>query len=69
MDNNFRMSVILNILEIFCRYNSMTNDCNVMRAKIISKLHSLEQEFYFTDPVTIVKLYNIYACDFYGSQF
>ena len=47
----------------------MTNDCNVMRAKLISKLHSLEQEFYFTDPVTIVKLYNIYACDFYGSQF
>ncbi len=47
----------------------MTNDCNVMRAKIISKLHSLEQEFYFTDPVTIVKLHNIYACDFYGSQF
>ena len=47
----------------------MTNDCNVKHAKFISKLHSLGQEYYFIDPVTIVKLNNIYACDFYGSQF
>ena len=46
----------------------MTNDCNVKRAKFISKLHSLRQEFYFADPLTVVKLYNIYTCDFYGSQ-
>ena len=38
-------------------------------AKLISKLHSLGQEFYFADtPVTVVKLYSFYACDFYGSQ-
>ena len=54
-----------NILQID---NSLTNDCNVKRAKFISKLHSLRQEFYFADPLTVVKLYNIYTCDFYGSQ-
>ena len=37
-------------------------------AKFISKLHSLGQEFYFADPVTVVKLYNIYTCDFYRIQ-
>ena len=52
-----------NILQID---NSMNNECNVKRAKFISKLYFLGQEFYFADPVTVVKLYNIY--DFYGSQ-
>lgn len=54
-----------NVLQID---NSMNNDCNIKRAKFISKLHSLGQEFYFADPVSVVKLYSIYACDFYGSQ-
>ena len=48
--------------------NSMTSNRNVKRAKFISKLHSLDQEFYCADPRTVVKLFDIYACDFYGSQ-
>lgn len=54
-----------NILE--CD-NSMSKDCNVKRAKFISKIHSLNQEFYFAHPSTVLKLYDIYACSFYGSS-
>ena len=70
MDNNFRMSVKLNIWEILD--NSMTNVCyvkDVKCTKFISELHFLGQELYFADPVTLVKLYNIHACHFYGSQY
>lgn len=48
--------------------NSMKKDCNIKRAKFISKVHSISQEFHFANPVNVVKLYKIYACDFYGSQ-
>ena len=34
----------------------------------ISKVHSISQEFHFANPVKVVKLYKIYAWDFYGSQ-
>ena len=70
MDNNFRMSVKLNIWEILD--NSMTNVCyvkDVKCTKFISELHFLGQELYFAGPVTVVKLYNIHACHFYGSQY
>ena len=39
--------------------NSMFKDCNVKRAKFISKIHSLNQEFYFAHPNTVIRLYNI----------
>ena len=48
--------------------NSMTIDCNKKRAIFISKIHSLNQEFYFNSPDVILKLYNIYCCSFYGSS-
>ena len=48
--------------------NSMFKDCNVKRAKFISKIHSLNQEFHFAHPNTVIRLYNIYACSFYGSN-
>ena len=48
--------------------NSMTKDISIKRAKFISKVHSMNQEFYFADPMTMVRLYNIYACSFYGSN-
>ena len=70
MDNNFHMSVKLNIWEILD--NSMTNVCyvkDVKCTKFISELHFLGQELYFAGPVTVVKLYNIHACHFYGSQY
>ena len=55
-----------NILQID---NSMTNAYDIKRTKFISKLHSLgKKEFYFADPVTVVKLFSTNACDFYGSQ-
>ena len=46
----------------------MTIDCNKKRAIFISKIHSLNQEFYFNSPDVILKLYNIYCCSFYGSS-
>ena len=48
--------------------NSMTIDCNKKQAIFISKMHSLNQEFYFNNPDVILKLYNIYCCSFYGSS-
>ena len=48
--------------------NLMSKDCSYKRAKFISKVHSLNQEFHFADPQTILKLYDIYVCDFYGSN-
>ena len=54
-----------NILE---SNNSMSMDCRYKCAKFISKVHSLNQEFHYADPYTILKLYNIYVCDFYGSN-
>ena len=46
----------------------MTIDCNKKRAIFISKIHSLNQEFYFNSSDVILKLYNIYCCSFYGSS-
>ena len=46
----------------------MTIDCNKKRAIFISKIHSLNQEFYFNNPDVILKLYNIYCCSFNGSS-
>ena len=40
-------------------YNSKTIDCNKKRAIFISKMNSLNQEFYFNSPDVILKLYNI----------
>lgn len=48
--------------------NSMSKDCALKRAQFISKVHSLNQEFHYADPCTVVKLYNIYALSFYGSN-
>ena len=48
--------------------NSMTKDCNTKRACFISKIHSLNQEFYFSNPKTLIKLYDIYTCSFHGSH-
>jgi len=54
-----------NILE--CD-NSMSKDCSIKRAQFISKIHALNQEFYFSTPETVLKLYYMYACSFYGSN-
>ena len=39
----------------------MTIDCNKKQAIFISKIHSLNQEFYFDSPDDILKLHNIYC--------
>ena len=44
----------------------MTIDCN--KKRFISKIHSLNQEFYFNSPNVILKLYIIYCCSFFGSS-
>ena len=48
--------------------NKMSADCSSKRAKFISKVHSLNQEFNYADPYTILKLYDIYIRDFCGSN-
>jgi len=47
---------------------SMTKDVSCKRAKFISKIHSLNQEFHYANTSTVLKLYDIYTCDFYGSN-
>jgi len=54
--------------NLFQSDNSMTRDCNLKRAKFISIIHSLNQEFHFSEPTMVVKLYNIYASSLYGSN-
>ena len=54
--------------NLFQSNNSMTRDCNLKRAKFISIIHSLNQEFNFSEPTMVVKLYNIYASSVYGSN-
>ena len=46
----------------------MSKDCSVKRAQFISKVHSLNHEFNFSDPSTLVKIYTMYACGFYCSN-
>ena len=48
--------------------NSMTIDCNKKWEIFISKIHSLNQKFYFNSLDVILTLYNIYCCSFYGSS-
>ena len=48
--------------------NSMNIDCNIKRGQFIGKVHSILQEFYFATPTTLMKLINIYATSFYGSN-
>ena len=54
--------------NLFQSDNSMTRDCKLKRAKFISIIHSLNQEFNFSEPTMVVKLYNIYASSVYGSN-
>ena len=45
----------------------MSRDCNLKCAKLISIIYSLNQEFHFSEPILVVKLYNI-ASSLYGSK-
>ena len=48
--------------------NTMRTDLAQKRGKLIGKLNSLSQEFYFVDPAVYVKILNTYAASFYGSS-
>ena len=54
-----------NILE---RDNMFTKDIRVKRGSFIGRIHSLEQELYFANPVVKMRLISIYASSFYGSS-
>ena len=43
----------------------------MQRACFISNVHSLNQELYFVHPLSVPRMYNIYACmySFHGSNF
>ena len=49
--------------NLFQSDNSMYRDCNVKRAKFISIIHSLNQEFHFFEPTMVVKLYKFWSHD------
>ena len=46
----------------------MKHDCDIKRGQFIGKVHSLMQEFYFSAPTVVMKLVNVYATSFYGSN-
>ena len=52
-----------NILE---SDNSMKRDIAMKRAKLIGKINSLGQEFYFASPKVLMKLLNTYCVSFHG---
>ena len=52
-----------NILE---SDNSMRRDIAAKRAKLIGKINSLGQEFYFASPKVLMKLLNTYCVSFHG---
>ena len=62
------VSEIKHVGNILQSNNSMEKDISVKRAQFISKVHSLNQEFHFSNPSFVMKLYNIYACNFHGSS-
>ena len=47
--------------------NSMRDDILDKRGKFIGKVNSLLQEFHFASPDILMKLIDVYACNFYGS--
>ena len=48
--------------------NTMRTDLAQKRGKLIGKLNSLSQEFHYVDPKVFVKILNVYASSFYGSN-
>ena len=45
----------------------MSKNVGCKRAKFISKIHSLNQEFHYANTSTVLRLYDIYT-DFNGSN-
>ena len=60
------VSEVKHLGNIFQSDNSMSNACSMKRACFISKVHS--QELYFVDQLFVMRMYNIYACSFHGSN-
>ena len=54
-----------NVLE---RDNSFNKDLRMKRGSFIGRIHSIAQEFYFTNPVVKMKMISIYSSSFYGSS-
>ena len=48
--------------------NSMKTDCVLERGRFIGKVNSLLKEFHFVDYSLLVRLLNVYATSFYGSN-
>ena len=48
--------------------NKMSTDIAQKRGKLIGKLNALQQEFHYVEPRVFVKIMNIYASAFYGSN-
>ena len=46
----------------------MAVDMSIKRTRFIGKVHSLNQEFYFSSATVRSKLYDLYCCSYYGSN-
>ena len=68
--NNLPLPYVTEIkhLGILQSNGSMSKDNSYIRDKFISKIHSLNPEFHYANTSTVLKLYDIYNCDFYGSN-
>ena len=68
--NNLPLPYVTEIkhLGILQSNGSMSKDISCKRDKFISKIHSLNPEFHYANSSTVLKLYDIYNCDFYGSN-
>ena len=54
-----------NILE---SNNSMQRDMSIKKGQFIGKINSMLQEFYYVSPKVFMKLVNVYATSFHGSN-
>ena len=53
---SFPFTLTLHLLELLKkRLDSMANYSNIKRERFMPKIHFLEQEFYFVDPVSAIK--------------
>ena len=48
--------------------NTMSVDCSLKRGQFIRELNPLRQEFHYVSPQVYVKILNLYATSFYGSN-
>ena len=62
------VSVVKHLGNILQADNSMKLDCLSKRGKFIGTVNAMLQEFHFASPEVLIRLVNVYASSFYGSN-